>query len=68
MRREHISTTLIKQSLNTIAYLQKKIKPLPTESELCDFYYPSENLENDELLFVVLGTSIAIYALYKYLK
>ena len=46
----------------------KKIKPLPTETELSDFYHPSENLEHGELLFVVVGTGIAIHALYKYLK
>ena len=46
----------------------KKIKPLPHEPELSDFYYPSETQNNGELLFVVVGTSIATYALYKYLK
>ena len=46
----------------------KKIKPLPPEPELSDFYYPSENQKNGKLLFVVVGTGIATYALYKYLK
>ena len=47
----------------------KQIKPLPPELELSDFYYPSENKKkNGELLFVVVGTGIATYALYKYLK
>ena len=46
----------------------KKIKPLPPEPELSDFYHPSENQKNGELLFVVVGTGIATYALYKYLK
>ena len=46
----------------------KKIKPLPPEPELSDFYHPSENLKNVELLFAVVGTDIATYALYKYLK
>ena len=55
----------MKQCLNTIA---KKIKPLPPEPELSDFYHPSENLKNVELLFAVVGTDIATYALYKYLK
>ena len=43
----------------------KQIKPLPPEPELSDFYLPSENQKNGELLFVVVGTSIAAYALYK---
>ena len=46
----------------------KQIKPLPPEPELSDFYHPSENQENGELLFVAVGTDIATYALYKYLK
>ena len=46
----------------------KQIKPLPPEPELSDFYHPSENQKNGELLFVVVGTGIATYALYKYLK
>ena len=46
----------------------KKIKPLPPEPELSGFYHPSENQKNGELLFVVVGTGIATYALYKYLK
>ena len=46
----------------------KQIKPLPPEPELSDFYHPSENQKNGELLFVVVGPGIATYALYKYLK
>ena len=68
MRREHVLTMLMKQYLNTIAYLQKKIKPLPPEPKLSDFYHPSENQHNGELLFVVVDTGNATYALYKYLK
>ena len=46
----------------------KKIKPLPPEPKLSDFYHPSEVQENGELLFVTIGTGIATYALHKYLK
>ena len=46
----------------------KKIKPLPPEPKLSDFYHPSDTQNNGELLFVVVGTGIATYALYKYLK
>ena len=46
----------------------KQIKPLQREPELSDFYHPSENQKNGELLFAVVGTGIATYALYKYLK
>ena len=43
-------------------------KPLPPEPELSDFYHPSEAQKNGELLFVAVGTGIATYALYNYLK
>ena len=46
----------------------KQIDLLPPEPELSDFYHPSENQKNGELLFVVVGTGITTYALYKYLK
>ena len=45
----------------------KRLKPLPPEPELSDFYHPSETQKNGELLFVIAGTGIATYALYKYL-
>ena len=68
MRQELISKILLKQCLSTIAYLQKKIKPLPPELELSDFYHPSETQKNGKLLFIVVGAGVATYALYKYLK
>ena len=46
----------------------KQTKPLPPEPELSDFYHPSEIQKNGELLFVVVSTGIAKYALYKYFK
>ena len=46
----------------------KKIKPLPPEPELSDFYHPSEVQKNGELLFVAVGTGIVTYDLDKYLK
>ena len=46
----------------------KRIKPLPPEPELSDFYHPSEAQKNGELLFVLMDTVIATYTPYKYLK
>ena len=46
----------------------KQINPLPPESQLSDFHHPSEDQKNGELLFVAVGTGIATYALYRYLK
>ena len=42
----------------------KPIKPLPTEPELSDFYHPSENQKNGELLFTAVGTGTATYMPY----
>ena len=71
MRQRHTSTMLMKNTSTMLEYYRifaKQIKLLPPEPELSDFYRTSENQENGELLFVVVGTSIATYALYKYLK
>ena len=46
----------------------KQIRPLPPEPQLSDFYHPSEDQKNGELLFVALGTGIGTYSLYQYLK
>ena len=46
----------------------KQIMPLLPEPQLSDFYHPSGDQKNGELLFVAVGTGIATYALYKYLK
>ena len=46
----------------------KQKMPLPPKSQLSDFYHPLEAQKNGELLFVIVGTGIATYALYKYLK
>ena len=46
----------------------KRIKPLPPEPKLSDFYHPSEAQKDGELLFVEVGTDTVTSALYKYLK
>ena len=46
----------------------KQIKPLSHEPQLSDFYHPSEGQKNCELLFFLVGTGLATYAIYKYLK
>ena len=43
----------------------KKIKSVPPELELSDFYHSLEIQKNGELLFVVVVTGVATYALYK---
>ena len=46
----------------------RQIKLLPREPQLSDFYHPSGDQKNGELLFVAADTGIATYLLYKYLK
>ena len=46
----------------------KQIKPLPPELQLSDFYHPLGGQKNGEPVFVAVGTGLATYALYKYLK
>ena len=45
----------------------KQIKLLLTEPQLSDYYHLLGAQKNGELLFVIVGTGIATYALYKYL-
>ena len=46
----------------------KTIKAFTAWAWISDFYHTSETKKNGKLLFVAVGTGIAIYALYKYLK
>ena len=46
----------------------KRTKALPSEPYLSDFYHLSEGHKNGELLFVLVGSGLGTYALYKYLK
>ena len=57
-----------KAMLDHYRVFAKKIKPIPPEPQLSDFYHPSEAQKNGELLFVAMGTGIRTYALHKYLK
>ena len=46
----------------------KQIKPLAPDPKLSDFFHPTEAQKSGELLFIAVGTGIATYTLYKYLK
>ena len=65
--REYINN-VDKAILEYYRVFVKQIKPLLPESQLSDFYDPSEGQKNDELLFATVGTGLATYAIYKYLK
>ena len=44
-----------------------KLKPLPPEPQLSDYYNASDQQKNGELLFVMAGTAIGSYIIMKYL-
>ena len=44
-----------------------KLKPLPAEPQLSDYYYASDQQKSDQLLFVIAGTAISSYIIMKYL-
>ena len=45
----------------------KKLNPLRREPELSDYYVPSAQHRNSELLFVTIGTAISSYVVLKYI-
>ena len=44
-----------------------KLKPLPPEPQLSDYYNASDQQKSCELLFVIAGTAISSYIIIKYL-
>ena len=44
-----------------------KLKPLPPEPQLSDYYNASDQQKSGELLFVIGGTAISSYIIMKYL-
>ena len=44
-----------------------KLKPLPPEPQLSDYYNASDQQKSGELLFVLAGTAISSYIIMKYL-
>ena len=68
IRQGHIINNADEAMVEYYQIFVKKLKPLPPEPELSDFYHASKTQKNGELLFVAVGTGIGTYALYKYLK
>ena len=44
-----------------------KLEPLRQEPQLSDYYIPSDQQKNGELLFVMIGTAITSYVILKYI-
>ena len=82
MKRLHLINNRLRERNEARAYIKnvyeamfkyyhvfaKKIKALPPEPELSDFYHPSEVQKNGKLLFAAVHTGIEIHALCKCLK
>lgn len=68
MMKEHTSTTLTKQMLEYYRLFAKEVKHLFREPQLSDFYHWSEGEKHGKPFFVIAGTGLATYAIYKYLK
>ena len=45
----------------------EKLKPLRPKPELSDYYIPSNQQKNGELLFVMIGTAVTSYVILKYI-
>ena len=45
-----------------------KLKPLPPEPQLSDYYNASDQQKSGELLFVIAGTAISSYIIMKYVN
>ena len=67
LREKNEATAYINNSdeamLEYYRIFAKRIKPLPPEPQLSDFYHPSGDQKHGELLFAAVGTGLATYAL-----
>ena len=68
MMERHTSANVDEAMLECYRIFANTIKLLPPESQLSDFYHPSKTEKSGELLFVMVGTGLATYVVYKYLK
>ena len=53
--------------LEYYSVLGVKLKPLPPEPQLSDYYTASDQQQSGDLLFVIAGTAISSYIIMKYL-
>ena len=45
----------------------QKLPALPQQPQLTDFYHPSEDQKKGELLFIISGTVLLSYIIFKYM-
>ena len=58
----------VDQAMKQYYYITgKKLDPLPQETKLSDYYAPSADQQNRELLFIVAGMEVTGFVAYKFL-
>ena len=69
MQKEHHAEQTfddVDQAMKQYYYVTgKQLEPLPPEPKLSDFYTPSPDQQNREIVFVVVGMTITGYVAYK---
>lgn len=71
MRKEHHAVQTfddVDQAMKQYYYITgKQMDPLPPKPELSDFYTPSTDQKNREIMFVVLGMAVTGFVAYELL-
>lgn len=71
MQKEHHAEQTfddVDQAMKQYYYITgKQLDPLPPEPKLSDFYTPSSDQQNREIVFVVMGMTLTGYVAYKLL-
>ena len=58
----------IDQAMKQYYYITgKSLDPLPPEPKLNDFYIPSSNQQDREIVFIVLGMAVTGFVVWKFL-
>ena len=69
MQKEHHAEQTfddVDQAMKQYYYINgKQLEPLPSEPKLSDFYTPSPDQQNREIVFIVMGMTLTGYVAYK---
>ena len=72
MQKEHHAVQTfgdVDQAMKQYYYITgKQLDPLPPEPKLSDYYTPSPNQQDREIVFIVLGMAATRFVAYRFLK
>ena len=72
MQKEHHAVHTfgdVDQAMKQYYYITgKQLDPLPPEPKLNDYYTPSPNQQDREIVFIVLGMAATRFVAYRFLK